>query len=165
MPRLFKLQFLGPLVLFLATLSAELAARALAYKPSSETLWYLNLEVFRLFQRSHSAMAAYVDIDGFQLFGIALPIFALACAGLLMRSRLPLAMSSQFAVGYATFLLLSWQGPTHSTVQASLRVISVPSGDNFYMIVAILGSCLFSCVISHVFYLRGDRPQVSAQAC
>ena len=123
MPRLFKLQFLGPLVLFLATLSAELAARALAYKPSSETLWYLNLEVFRLFQRSHSALAAYIDVDGFQLFGIALPIFALACVGLLMRSRLPLAMSAQFAVGYATFLLLAWQGPAHSTVQASLRTI------------------------------------------
>jgi len=161
MPRLFKLQFLGPLVLFLATLSAELAARALEYKPSSETLWYLNLEVFRLFQRSHSALTAYIDIDGFQLFGIALPIFALACAGLLMRSRLPLAMSAQFAVGYATFLLLAWQGPTHSTVQASLRIISVPSGENFYMIVAILGSCLFSCVISHVLYLRGDRAQVA----
>ena len=161
MPRLFKLQFLGPLVLFLATLSAELAARALAYKPSSETLWYLNLEVFRLFQRSHSALAAYVDIDGFQLFGIALPIFALACVGLLMRSRLPLAMSAQFAVGYATFLLFSWQGLGQSTVQASLRVIVVPSGENFYMIVGILGSCLFSCVISHVLYLRGDRPEVA----
>jgi hypothetical protein len=161
MIRLFKLQFLGPFVLFVATLSAELAARALAFKPSSETLWYLNLEVFRLFQRSHSALAAYVDIDGFQLFGIALPIFALACAGLLMRSRLPLAMSAQFAVGYAAFLLFSWQGPAQSTVQASLRVIAVPSGENFYMIVAILGSCLFSCVISHVLYLRGDRPEVA----
>src|SRR4029079_5596660 len=148
MPRLFKLQFLGPLVLFLATLSAELAARALAYKPTSETLWYLNLEVFHLFQRSHSALAAYVDIDGFQLFGIALPIFALACVGLVMRSRLPLAMSAQFAVGYAAFLLFSWQGVGQSSVQASLLVM-VPSGDNFYMIVAILGSCLFSCVISH----------------
>ena len=105
MIRLFKFQFLGPLVLFLATLSAELAARGLAYKPSSATLWYLNLEVFGLFQRSHSALAGYVNIDGFQLFGIALPIFALACVGLLMRSRLPLAMSAQFAVGYAIFLL------------------------------------------------------------
>src|SRR6267154_5797631 len=161
MIRLLKLQFLGPLVLFVATLSAELAARALAYKPSSETLWYLNLEVFRLFQRSHSALAAYVDIDGFQLFGIALPIFALACVGLLMRSRLPLAMSAQFAVGYATFLLFSWQGPGQSTVQASLRVMAVPSGENFYMIVGILGSCLFSCVISHVLYLRGDRAEVA----
>jgi hypothetical protein len=36
MNRLFNLQFLGPLVLFVATLSAELAAQALSYAPSSE---------------------------------------------------------------------------------------------------------------------------------
>src|SRR3954452_16124520 len=109
MIRLFKFQFLGPLVLFLATLSAELAAQGLAYKPSSATLWYLNLELFGLFQHTHSALAGYVNIDGFQLFGIALPIFALACLGLWMRSRLPLAISAQFSVGYAIFLLLSWR--------------------------------------------------------
>ena len=157
MIRLFKFQFLGPLVLFVATLSAELAARALAYAPSSETLWYLNLEVFALFRRSHSVLSYYINIDGFQLFGVALPIFALACVGLLMRSRLPLAMSAQFAVGYATFLLFSWQGPGQSAAQASLRVISVPSGENFYMLAGIFGSCLLSSVISHVLYLRGDR--------
>src|SRR6476646_6499381 len=128
MIRLFKLQFLGPLVLFIATMSAELAARALEYKPTSETLWYLNLEVFRLFQRSHSVLAAYVDVNGFQLFGIALPIFAIACAGLFMRSRLPMAMSAQFAVGYAAFLLFSWSGPGQSSVQASLRVMAESSG-------------------------------------
>jgi hypothetical protein len=161
MIRLFKLQFLGPLVLFGATLSAELAARALAYKPSSETLWYLNLEVFRLFQRSHSALAGYINIDGFQLFGIALPIFALACLGLLMCWRLPLALSAQFAVGYASFLLFAWQGPEPSAAQASLHVMAVPSGENFYMVAGILGSCLLSCVISHVLYLRGDRPEAA----
>lgn len=159
MIRLFKLQILGPLVLFAATLSAELAARALEYKPSSETLWYLNLEVFKPFQRSHSVLTDYVNIDGFQLFGIALPIFALACVGLLMRRRLPLAMSAQFAVGYATFLLFSWQGPAHTSVQASLQAVAVASGDNFYMILGILGSCLFSAIVSHVLYLCDNRPE------
>ena len=56
MNRLYKLQFLGPLTLFVATLSAELAARALAHAPASETFWYLNLRVFGLFQRSHAAV-------------------------------------------------------------------------------------------------------------
>ena len=161
MIRLFKFQFLGPLVLFLATLSAELAARGLAYKPSSATLWYLNLEVFGLFQRSHLSLAGYVNIDGFQLFGIALPIFALACVGLLMRSRLPLAVSAQFSVGYAIFLLLSWKGPAPSSLQASLLGMAVPSDDNFYVMVAILGSCLLSAVISHILYLRGDHPEAA----
>jgi hypothetical protein len=160
MNRLFKLQFLGPLTLFLATASAELAARARERAPSSATLWYLNLKVFGLFQRSHEVLGEYVDVNGFQLFGIALPIFALACVGLMMRSRLPLAVSSQFAVGYAVFLLFSWQGPTPLTAHASLRVISVPSGEGFYMLTGIVGACVLSCIISHLLYLRAGRALV-----
>ena len=160
MSRLFKLQFLGPLALFVATLSAELAARALEYAPASETLWHLNLRVFGLFQRSHEGLSGYVDVEGFQLFGIALPIFAMACLGLMMRSKLPLAMSTQFAVGYAAFLLFSWQSPGPATTQASLRVIAVPSGAGFYVLAGILGACLLSCAISHLLYLRPARAEV-----
>jgi hypothetical protein len=156
MSRLFKLQFLGPSALFVATLSAELAARALEHAPTSQTLWYLNLKVFGLFQRSHEVLGQYVDVNGFQLFGIALPIFALACVGLMMRSKLPLAVSTQFAAGYAAFLLLSWQGPASPTTQAALRVIAVPSGEGLYMLAGILGACLVSCGISHLLYLRSD---------
>jgi hypothetical protein len=57
MNRLFKLQFLGPLALFVATLGAELAARALSYAPDSEILWFVNLRMFGIFQRSHGALA------------------------------------------------------------------------------------------------------------
>jgi hypothetical protein len=156
MTQLFKLQFLGPAALLLATLLAELAAYALAMVPSSEWLWYLNLRVFGLFQRSHEALMGYVDIDGFQFFGIALPIFALACFGLAARSKLSLAVSTQFAAGYAAFLLLSYQSPS-STAQASLRMIAVPTGEGFYMLVGILGATLLSCAISHVLYLRGAQ--------
>jgi hypothetical protein len=98
----------------------------------------------------------YVDIDGFQFFGIALPIFALACFGLAARSKLSLAVSTQFAAGYAAFLLLSYQSPS-STAQASLRMIAVPTGEGFYMLVGILGATLLSCAISHVLYLRGAQ--------
>lgn len=154
MIRLFKFQFLGPLTLFVATLSAELAARALEFAPASETLWYLNLKVFGLFQRSHAALSGYVDIAGFQLFGIALPIFLLACVGLKVRSRFPLAMSTQFSVGYAAFLLSSWQTAGSSTAQASLRWIAVPTGEGLYLLAVIFGAALLSCALTHVLYLR-----------
>ena len=154
MTRLFKLQFLGPVALFAAALSAELAARALAIAPGSEWLWYLNLKVFGLFQRSHEALNGYIDIAGFQLFGIALPIFVVASIGLVKRSRLLLAISTQFAAGYAAFLLLAWQSPGPSDLQASLMVIATPSGAGFYLLAAILGACLLSCAISHLLYLR-----------
>jgi hypothetical protein len=154
MIRLFKLQFLGPLTLFVATLSAELAARALEHDPTSETLWYLNLKVFALFQRSHEALGNYFGLAGFQLIGIALPIFALACVGLVVRSRLPLAISTQFAAGYAAFLLNSLQSPALPTAQASLRWVAVPPGEGLYVLAGILGATLVSCVITHLLYLR-----------
>src|SRR5262245_54239838 len=135
-----KLQFVGPLTLFIATLSAELAVWALDHAPTSETFWYLNLRIFSLFQRSHTALSAHVDVAGFQLFGIALPIFAVACIGLIVRSRLLLAMSTQFAVGFAAFLLTSWQ-PASGTAQASLRVTAV-ANEGSYMLTAILSACL-----------------------
>ncbi len=152
MVRLFRLQFLGPLTLFVATLSAELAARALEYAPTSETFWYLNLRVFNLFQRSHAALSTHFDMEGFQLFGIALPIFVLACVGLLVRSKLPLALSTQLAVGHAAFLLTSWQ--TEPIALASLSEFAVPAGEGLYMLSTVLGACLLSCLVTHWLYLR-----------
>jgi hypothetical protein len=159
MSRLSKLlQFLGPLALFVTTSSAELAAVALNHFPASESLWYLNLAVFRVFWRSYVALTQYVDLASFQLFGIALPIFGLACIGLTVRSKLPLAVSTQLAVGYAVFMLLSW--PTgSSTAQASLRVVALPTGEGSYMLTGILGLTVLSCIITHLLYLRKSRPR------
>src|SRR6478752_6257573 len=109
MNRLFKLQFLGPFALFAATLCAELAVRALQYAPSSELLWFINLRMFGIFQRSDAMLSGFVAIDGFQFFGVALPIFALACYGLAAKSRLPFTIATHLSAAYAAFLVQSWQ--------------------------------------------------------
>jgi hypothetical protein len=160
MNRLFKLQFLGPLALFVATLCAELAARALSYAPSSEILWFVNLRMFGIFQRSYGLLSEVVSVPGFQLFGIALPIFALACVGLAARSRLSLAFASHLSFAYAAFLLLSWQSPGAATTQASLGGIAVPSGAGLYVLAGILGTCLLSFAMSHLLYLRAVREEI-----
>jgi hypothetical protein len=151
MSRLFKLLFLGPLALLVATLIAEIAARALEYAPSFKILWFINLRMFGIFQRSHAMLSASAAVDGFQLFAIALPIFALACLGLVARSRLPLAVATQLSAGFATFLVLSWQDT--ATTQASLGPIALPTGAGFYVLATIVGACLLSCVLSHAVYL------------
>jgi hypothetical protein len=160
MNQLFKLQFLGPLALFVATLCAELAARALSYAPGSEILWFVNLRMFGIFQRSYGALSEFVTIEGFQLFGIALPIFGLACLGLAARSRLPLALASHLSFAYAAFLLLSWQSPGAPITQASLGAIAVPSGAGLYVLTGILGTCLLSFAVSHLLYLRAVREEI-----
>ena len=162
MNRLFKLQFLGPLALFSATLGAELAARALEYAPSSELLWFINLRMFGIFQRSDALLSYFVAIEGFQFFGLALPIFALACFGLATRSRLPFTVATHLSVVYAGFLVLSWQTGLHTVTQASLRPIAVPPGVGLYVMVTILGACLLSFAITHLLYFCAVGQEIRA---
>jgi hypothetical protein len=162
MNRLFKLQFLGPLALFAAALCAELAARALQYAPSSELLWFINLRMFGIFQRSHALLSAFVAVDGFQFFGIALPIFVLACVGLAAQSRPLFTVSTHLSVVYAGFLVLSWQVGEPTLRQASLVPVAVPSGAGLYVMGTILGTCLLSFAITHLLYLRAVRQEIRA---
>lgn len=161
---LFKLQFLGPLALFIATLCAELAARALEYSPSSGFLWFINLRIFGIFQRSDAMLSQFVAIDGFQFFGIALPIFLLACFGLATKSRLPFTVSTHLSAAYAAFLVQSWQIGVPTVKQASLVPIAIPSGAGLYVMATILGACLLSFSVTHLLYLRFVREELSALA-
>jgi hypothetical protein len=167
MNRLFKLQFLGPFALFAAALCAELAARALQYAPSSELLWFINLRMFGIFQRSYAMLlnlSEVIPIDGVQYFGLALPTFAflLACVGLATKSRLPFTVATHFSVAYAGFLVLSWQAGVPTVTQASLGSIAVPSGVGLYVMATILGTCLLSFAVTHLLYFRAVRQEIRA---
>ena len=167
MNRLFKLQILGPLALFVAALGAELAARALQYAPSSELLWFINLRMFGIFQRGYAMLldlSEVVPIDGFQYFGLALPtfVFVLACLGLAAKSRPLFTVATHLSVAYAGFLVLSWQVGVPTVTQASLGPIAVPSGIGLYVMAAILGTCLLSFAITHLLYIRAVRQEIRA---
>jgi hypothetical protein len=151
MNRLFKLQFLGPFALFAATLSAELAARALQYAPGSELLWFLNLKMFGIFQRSDAVLSYFVPIDGFQLFGLALPIFVVACLGLAARCRPAFTVATHLSAAYALFLVVSWHVGVPTVAQASLGAVAIPSGGQ-YVMATILGTCFLSFAITHLLY-------------
>ena len=161
MNRLFKLQFLGPLALFAAALCAELAARALQYAPSSELLWFINLRMFGIFQRSDAVLSYFVPIDGFQLFGLALPIFVLACFGLAARSRPLFTVATHLSAAYALFLVVSWHVGAPTVTQASLGAVAIPSGGQ-YVMATILGTCFLSFTITHLLYIRAVREEIGA---
>ena len=167
MSRLFKLQFLGPLALFAATLCAELAARALQYAPSSELLWFINLRMFGIFQRSYAMMlnlTEVVPIDGFQYVGLALPtfVFVLACLGLATKFRLPFTVATHLSVVYAGFLVLAWQVGAPTIKQASLGPIAIPSGPGLFVMATIVGTCLLSFAITHLLYFQAVRREIRA---
>jgi hypothetical protein len=161
MNRLFRLQFLVPLALFATTLCAELAARALEHDPSSEFLWFVNLRMFGIFQRSDAILSYFVPIDGFQFFGLVLPIFMLACFGLAAKSRPLFTVATHVSVVYAVFLAVCWQLGAPTVTQASLITVAVPSGGQFVM-ATILGACLLSFVITHLLYFFAVGQEIRA---
>ncbi|MDP2354553.1 MAG: hypothetical protein Q8M31_00615 [Beijerinckiaceae bacterium] len=161
MNRLFKLQFLGPFALFAATLGAELAARALQYAPSSELLWFLNLKMFGIFQRSDAVLSYFVPIDGFQLFGLALPIFLVACLALAAKSRPAFTVATHLSAAYALFLVVSWHVGVPTVAQASFGAVAIPAGGH-YVMATILGACFLSFAVTHLLYFLAVGKEIGA---
>ena len=157
MDRGARLQFVGPAVLFVAILAGEGAAFALQIAPSSTTLWYVNLVWFGIFQRSSYVLNGAVDIAYFQLLFVALPIFLVACYGLLFRRRLCLAIASNLSFVFVSFLFFSWWAYEPTVQEASLTIVSLPSGPDFILCLALLGFSLLSFLASHLAYLRALR--------
>ena len=157
MTRDVRLQLIGPVALFAAVLAAETAAYALARDPSSEMLWYLNLGLFGTFQKSYYLVNSYIEVPGFQLFGIALPVLGIACYGAACRHRLMLAIASSLSFVYAGLLVYAWVMTQPNTIQASLAPVAIPSGPDFYLLASLIGSSLLSFCISHFLYVRAIR--------
>jgi hypothetical protein len=104
-------------------------------------------------------LSEFVDIDGFQFFGVALPIFLLACLGLAAKSRLPFTVATHLSAVYGGVLVYSWQIGVPTATQASLGHIAVPSGAGLYVLATILGSCLLSFAVTHLLYIRAVREE------
>jgi len=158
MNRLSKLQLIGPAFLFAAVLAAEAAAYALSMFPSSAPLWYANLKLFGVFQRSYYVVDSYTGIPSFNLLFIALPILLLGCLGIVWRNRLLLAVSSNLSFVYAGLLIHQWLLMQPRALEASLTAIALPVADaDLYLVAALLGASLLSFCVSHFIYVRDVR--------
>ena len=155
MPRAAKLQFLGPLILVMAVAMAEGAAFSLAQIPTSETLWYLNLKVFSVFQTSYSLLCSWWNLPYAQFYLIALPVFALAVVGLLAKQRFLLALSSHLSFAYAAFLVLCAAFNHTDVTTASLVGVAIPTSPNAFLLVILASACVISLVVSQSQYLIG----------
>jgi hypothetical protein len=164
MKRSIKLQFLSPAALFAFVMAAEGAAWGLDRNPTSEILWYLNLEIFPVLQKSYYHLSAYVNIPYFQPYCIAAPLFALACGGLATARAFLLAVASCLSFVYAFFLAYCWATANPrleaaSLGQVSLPSSSLPSGPGVWLVVgALLFASLAQFAISHFCYIRAIRP-------
>jgi hypothetical protein len=152
---------LGPLCVIAALLGAEAAAYALSRWPTSEFLWYVNLELFRNFQYccdwlpQGMVSASYIQLA----CGVA-PLAALILLWLVTKARLALAIASSASVLYAISLLWSSfivQIPHTSlaaTVFSRAGTLHWVEAQSSYLTLSILAVSLVSCCSSHVNYFR-----------
>ena len=169
MIKLVKLQLIGPFVLVITITAAEVAACVLAWEPSSATAWYLNINLFGIFQRSHYMLSGHFNIPYFQLLFVAVPILLLACAGLACHRSLLISISSNLSFVYAMFLSYAWYLIETPSLQAAslagseyyraLRwsALSLSAGPNVYVLAALFIASLLSFSASHLFYLHAMR--------
>jgi hypothetical protein len=167
--QLAKMQLVGPFVVVAMIVAAEAAAYALVQTPSSALVWYLNIEVFGLFQRSHYVLSDRFALPYFQLVAVALPILFLACGGVVCRRLLLVATASNLSLIYALFLAYAWHlVETPALVAASLgssplyaalswSALTLSSGPHLFVLLSALIPSLFSCAASHLVYLRAVR--------
>jgi hypothetical protein len=157
----FRLQLIGPAVLFCAALTAESAAYALTQAPSSAFLWYLNLEAFNLFRKSRTILTQYCDLPFAHVIMIAGPMALIGLAGLTLKRNLCLAISSNLSFTYAAFLAYSWYAWNNvgRVTSVSLASVYAPTGDALYLFVVLAVASLVSFVASHFLYLRALRSE------
>jgi hypothetical protein len=153
MSRLARLQFLGPLAVLVIVGAAEAAAFALARIPASETLWYVNLNIFQVFQESAFTLPAPLDLPYSQFFLIALPLFAVATYGLLNKRSFPLALASHLSFIYASFVFYCLASNQIHPLTASIASFAVTNSPNIYLPLFLVGASLISFLISHYQYL------------
>jgi len=168
MSRLAKLQLIGPVLLALVIAAEEGAAYWLAYKPSSQLAWYLNLELFAIFQQSHAILAAACDVPGLQFLFVAAPILLLTCAGFASRQRLPLALGCNLSLLYACFVAYAWFGLRPATQAVSLSgsvyesmfgssAAKITLGPHICLLAALIVASFLSSAAAHLQYLRALR--------
>jgi hypothetical protein len=163
MIRLAKLQIVGPLALFVAVAGAEGAAWALTQVPTSEFLWFVNLRVFGLFQKSHYLLSAAIVIPYVQLM-IALLLVVAALAGIVLKNRLAVSLASNLsflfvcATGFAAHKMEPFSPAASLNVQPFASSSAIfPTGPDAYVLLILLALTLPSFVITHLVYFRAAR--------
>ena len=169
MSRLAKLQLIGPTLLALVIVAEELAAYWLAYRPASALAWYVNLELFGIFQQSHAMLATACSVPCLQLLFVAAPILLLTGAGVAYGQRLPLALASNLSLLYACFLAYAWFGIRPPAVQAvslsgsvynsvlGFSAAKIALGPHTYLLAMLVCATFLSTAAAHVQYLRAAR--------
>jgi hypothetical protein len=152
-----RLQVAGPISVIATTLCAQLCAHALAQWPTSSIAWYLNLEVFRSLRYGIDVPAAEECLGGnglAQSTWIAALLLGLVSLGVLLKSRLPLAIASHFSVIYSALMFCGGFDVARSALSFAKTSVYGLWQPSSFLTFAILLASILSSTISHWGYWR-----------
>jgi hypothetical protein len=119
--------------------------------------------VFGIFQKSHYLLSGHVGIQYLQ-FLIVMPMFVTACLGLLFNYRPLLPVASNLSFLYVAFLAYAWclvesppQAASLALVSYHSAIMTIPSGPDLCILIALLAATLPSFAASHIVYFRAVR--------
>ena len=153
MTRMLTIQTCGTLVVLGAFALAEVAAYALDASPNWDLAWYLNVVVFRSFERARVVSSPLNGAFGISTLPTVLVLIAVAIAFRLMRLRLAVALMANLSFGAA--LLLAHAGLSSETgpATASLSAISLRPKAETWTVGLIIITSFVAFATSHAGFI------------
>lgn len=153
MTRMLTIQTCGTLVVLGAFAMAEVAAYALDASPNWDLAWYLNVVVFRSFERARVVSSPLNGAFGVSTLPIVLALMAVAIGFRLMRLRLAVALMANLSFGAA--LLLAHAGLSSETgpATASLSAISLRPRAETWTVGLIIITSFVAFATSHAGFV------------
>jgi hypothetical protein len=141
MTRMMTIQTYGTLVVIGAFALSECAARFLDACPASDLAWYLNVVVFRSFERARIGSSPLRGLFGPQSLPLALASMAVVIGLHRIRFRLGIALAANVAFVAACLFAHIWFAAASVGHAASLRGISgYPDGETWTVAVVLAAS-------------------------
>lgn len=154
MSRTLTIQTFGSSVVIGAFVAAEAAAALLDSYPSSAFVWYLNLDVFPLFEAARAQGSPLHVLFGPSALAGGTALLALALLLRLLRLRFGVALIAN--VSFACALALAYGGLHGGGVPraAALRLSIGGQGSDLAVTALMLASSFTAFAVSHVSFVR-----------
>ena len=146
---MLTIQTCGTLVVLGAFALAEAAARFLDACPASDLAWYLNLVVFRPFERARIGSSPLSGLFGPATLPVALALMVVALSLRLVRLRLGVALMANLSFGAALLLTRAWLTAETGPPTASLTAIGLQPGAEAWTVGLILIVSFVAFATSH----------------
>jgi len=153
MNQALNLQTFGAVLVLLAFVSAELAARFLMLHPGSALGWSLNMGLFRVFEQARADPSPLRFLFSPISLSVALAALLLVVAARAFRLRLAIALAANLSFAFVIALAHAAFGASGLPTTASLGPVAASPDASILLGLLLLGS-FAAFATSHVSFFK-----------